>query len=355
MSRQVNHLDVVKGLSIMSLALFHSRFAGYFPEFTSSMRLFRVPLFFFVSGAFFSGFGAPFEDLKRRGQLLLKPYMVVITAAILMQSAEAHRVPFWLAAMAWGNPAGVHIMLTPTWFLPHLFLVTALAIVLMNMGYLKLGGTWRWVAMACLYFGGYLILAQYGSRGVRMKELLNSLQGWPVGLDFAPVSLAIFLAGYQMRSKVFQFRPNWAWCFVALLAYGCVLYGTTAHMDLNRRILRDPAFMVVGIGCGVYMTMCVAHWVLQWRVIANPIGTVGQCTLYVLLFHVPIQWGIDSIFRVSGVSSDLGLWSAMAAYAMSIFISTWLGIWVQRNKVPRMLFAPPVGENPTLASKQKVA
>lgn len=340
MTRSLNHLDVVKGLSIISLALYHSRFSKYVPEFAASMKLFRVPLFFFVAGAFFSGYRVPLEGFLRRFQLLIKPYLVVVLFAIVLLAFRDDNTVFRLKAMAWGDPAGVHIALIPVWFLPHLFVLTVAATLLMNTAYARVGHVWRWMLIVALLLFGVLIIQHYWPRGIRVKTLATSLNGLPWGLDFLPVSLAIFLAGYQFREAVFGFRPRWMWVILALIAYGLALYGTNAVIDLNRRLIRSPVAVAVGIMCGIYLFMSLGHALMSWRWGARYIGLVGQCSLYVLLFHMSIQVAVDGAARALAGGARPGLWVAMIGYALSILLSTALGVWIQRTPFARALFAP---------------
>jgi len=65
MSGRVKHIDIAKGISIFLVALAHSthifaplvssKLIFYYQAVISPMSLFRLPLFFFLSGYFFLG------------------------------------------------------------------------------------------------------------------------------------------------------------------------------------------------------------------------------------------------------------------------------------------------------------
>jgi len=50
MNNRVEHIDIAKGISIILVALFHSKLKLFAPDIINSMGLFRLPLFFFLSG-----------------------------------------------------------------------------------------------------------------------------------------------------------------------------------------------------------------------------------------------------------------------------------------------------------------
>jgi fucose 4-O-acetylase-like acetyltransferase len=66
---RVKHIDIAKGISITLVAMFHGQLRFFFPEIIEPMALFRLPLFFLLSGVFFSWAASPkdFFNKKIRG------------------------------------------------------------------------------------------------------------------------------------------------------------------------------------------------------------------------------------------------------------------------------------------------
>ena len=54
MNRRIELIDIAKGISIILVAFAHSKLRPYLPELNNALSLFRMPLFFFLSGIFFS-------------------------------------------------------------------------------------------------------------------------------------------------------------------------------------------------------------------------------------------------------------------------------------------------------------
>ncbi len=72
------HIDIAKGISICLVAMFHSQLGNYYPSIIDPMGLFRMPLFFLLSGIFFSWNPEPHYFFTKKFDSLLKPYFVVL-------------------------------------------------------------------------------------------------------------------------------------------------------------------------------------------------------------------------------------------------------------------------------------
>ncbi|MEW8495846.1 MAG: acyltransferase family protein, partial [Candidatus Thiodiazotropha taylori] len=59
MGVRVKHVDIAKGISITLVAMFHTKLRIFVPDIVDPLSLFRLPLFFFLSGIFFSWAAAP--------------------------------------------------------------------------------------------------------------------------------------------------------------------------------------------------------------------------------------------------------------------------------------------------------
>lgn len=84
MDTRFKHIDIAKGVAIVLVVLNHSSLNIFFPEIFSSMSLFRMPLFFFLSGLFFSYSLTPVELTSKKSQTLLKPYFSIMIFLLLL-------------------------------------------------------------------------------------------------------------------------------------------------------------------------------------------------------------------------------------------------------------------------------
>ena len=131
MSNRIEFIDVAKGISIMLVAMFHSPLREYYSEIIDPMSLFRMPLFFFLSGVFFVWSIAPKQFLVKKSEALLKPYYSVLLTLLLLNflMGEPHFL-YYLKGILYGN--GDTIEWEPLWFLPHLFVVYGFGYLLLN-------------------------------------------------------------------------------------------------------------------------------------------------------------------------------------------------------------------------------
>lgn len=71
-------IDIAKGISIALVALNHSAIPEDQIAVTDNFNLFRLPLFFFLSGIFFSSYASTGKFLLKKSDALLKPYFIVL-------------------------------------------------------------------------------------------------------------------------------------------------------------------------------------------------------------------------------------------------------------------------------------
>ncbi len=74
MDGRIKHIDIAKGISITLVAIYHSKLSYYFPSIIGPMELFRMPLFFLLSGVFFSWQEKPKKFLIKQKPILKTSY-----------------------------------------------------------------------------------------------------------------------------------------------------------------------------------------------------------------------------------------------------------------------------------------
>ena len=73
-------IDIAKGITIVGVAFQHSHLENFLPGLNHFLGLFRMPLFFFLSGIFFNE-AIHFRDLVlSKTDSLLKPYFLTLGA-----------------------------------------------------------------------------------------------------------------------------------------------------------------------------------------------------------------------------------------------------------------------------------
>ncbi|MCG7866829.1 MAG: acyltransferase family protein, partial [Candidatus Thiodiazotropha taylori] len=208
MGVRVKHVDIAKGISITLVAMFHTKLRIFVPDIVDPLSLFRLPLFFFLSGIFFSWAAAPGAFVSHKFEALLKPYLVVLLSLFLLGfiSGEDDLTERFVGIF---YGVGDTIEWIPMWFLPHLFAV-----------FLFTYGLFRWLKFSDWSIGAkalfLLLLLGVGSEFIdafwyREVNLLGDgyqLPGLPFSIDIVLITSVFFLFGYMMRDQVVNFKPN---------------------------------------------------------------------------------------------------------------------------------------------------
>jgi len=285
MSGRIHHIDVAKGISIILVVANHSAFRTVAPDFFVATSLLRLPLFFFLSGIFFSAKSSGNEFVLRKADALLKPYFITLTvmwlgAWLLFADGPKHG----FSGVFYGS--GMTIALMPIWFLPHLFLVHVFAYLVIERFNLKPGQPK--LAFAVLVIGflaGVMFIYWLDSTGLQVRNESRARVGFPFSSDVLPMSLSFFLAGYLLRSYIVQFKPDLKLAFLFLLLYTLIGMLGSAYLDFNGRILHQPLLIIVGAMMGVYLVLTLSCFIATRAWMRNIFIEVGQAGLIILIFH----------------------------------------------------------------------
>lgn len=341
MTSRVEHVDIAKGISIILVALFHSKLNPLAPDIMNAMGLFRMPLFFFLSGVFFSASADTRTFLWKKSDALLKPYFVTLLTVFVFTVLFAEEdFPRQLIGIFYGNGVTIQSKWIPMWFLTHLFLtyvftyfifkVTsiqnkevffkyALVVTLMVLGAQWIDVFW------------YLKFTLFG------KEIV--IPGLPFGLDIVFISASFFISGTFLREKVINFHPNLCMLALSILTFLLVTIFTDAHMDLNKRVYVTPLFTTAGSVCGIYTAMCLAFYMQKVLILQNIFLVFGQASLFVLIFHVVVGscvYGYLTGFGIAGFE----VYFAAFAFLISIFIPLLIKYFVLKSRALSFFYFP---------------
>ena len=158
MQERAKHIDVAKGLTITLVVVFHSELYLVLPSIIEPMALFRMPLFFMLSGVFFSWNLKSSDFLIKKFNTVLKPYALVSFALLgvtALRSPES--LSRQLIGIFYGN--GDTIRCTPMWFLTHLFIVNVFAyIIFKNTNLYRIRKSTGTAIAACMLLLGTILI-----------------------------------------------------------------------------------------------------------------------------------------------------------------------------------------------------
>lgn len=261
MKERVIHVDVAKGLSIALVAMFHSEMYYFFYDIIKPMALFRMPLFFFLSGIFFAYSENARTFIARKSEALLKPYFVVLFAILFMSFLRGESALAWqFKGIIYGS--GQTIRWVPLWFLTHLFLVYIFAYFLFHaLGFSKRTTTYKLMILTSFIVIGTLGIDSFWL--IRLDLLGHSVEvpGLPFSADLLLITSFYFISGYLSRKLVVAFKPNFFYLLVsAVLFFGIGIY-TAAHIDLNMRVYTSPIFATIAAFSGIYIVVSVSWFI----------------------------------------------------------------------------------------------
>ncbi|SET89831.1 acyltransferase family protein [Thalassotalea agarivorans] len=340
MASRVQHVDIAKGMSIAFVAMFHSELKAFLPSLIEPLSLVRMPLFFFLSGVFFSYAKPPNVFFNDKGQALLKPYFsVLLFVYLLVMIIEPNNEHWTLWGIFYGN--GATLAWTPMWFLTHLFVVFSLGYCLFRYTpFAQFSLLAKWLILSLVFILGVLNIEVFWPYVERSLQVDMALPGLPFSLDIALITLCYFSAGAMLREQVVAFKPNTFWLCFSVAVFIAINLLFDARIDLNNRTFEMPVIATLGSIAGVYALLCVAYYLDNVQSIKYLLLKLGGASLFILIFH---YWIGKEIYRVASVGiSDHNLLFLIAttSFLLSILLPVAIKWLVQRSQFLSYFFFP---------------
>jgi fucose 4-O-acetylase-like acetyltransferase len=350
-TERVGYIDIAKGIGILLVALAHADVSLVSPYLHRLIYSFHMPLFFFISGYFFNPNKPFWTMVKKRSNTVLKPYLVTILliyiASLSFTNMRFATVFGRIAKSMYGT--GYYIDWVQLWFLPSLFITSIFAFLFYRIVLTRIQvRIIRWlILLAVLAFGIYFLDAFYPfSISLLGKEY--ELYGLPFSLDLVLLSGFFYILGNEIRqvttAKVFE-NP------LTLFSTGTVLILLTLlfsyQVDFNTRLYESFPINTIEAILGILFTLAISKQIdLRTTRLASTLNYIGQASLFILIFHVPIQefWA-PKIFLVTGMQA----FSILSGFIISIVICLVIyRIFFEQNPIGLYWF----GRKPSPPAKQ---
>jgi len=350
-SKRVEYIDIARGIGILLVVMGHNDFSLISPFAYQVIYSFHMPLFFFLSGYFLDASIPFFEFLKKRFHSILKPYFFTIFLIYFM-SVSFEKMRFSTALQRITKSlygSGYYLDWVQLWFLPHLFVVSLYAFLFlavlgwMNNRYIRWGVLILTLALSSLFLKSFypFPFAIFGKQ--------YELYGLPFSLDLVLLSGFFFILGSEIRKtipeKVFK-------NLFVLLGTGAGLfllnYFFKDRIDFNTRLYESYLINTLEAILGILFVLALSRQIeLRTSRPAALFRYLGQVSLFILLFHVPIQdfWS-QKILSATG-NTSLAIWVGFfMGVGGSILIYE---LFVRTNPVASWWFGrklePPTTEN----------
>ena len=297
MTKRIEYIDLAKGICIMLVVLLHV-FGDMSGTVIKIMNLFRMPLYFVLSGLFFKQYEGFYSFLKKKTNKLLIPFLftfiLIVLPSTLLLSWKMHTPIVWHDWIFDIN-GKLNLGIDGTiWFLLCLFFMN-------------------------IYFYLIFLLCRQNTIGIVILSCLCGLAGYMlnsynqylfVWMDSALTALPFFMFGYMMRkySTVLseQFSRKDAVLFVASL---CVLLAVYYYNEyVGKSVIgfarNDYNIPLVSLYIGgIAGTMCVLLFSKFWRYLPV-VSYVGRYSIVVLLTHLLYLFIIRNVLYQLSVNQD---------------------------------------------------
>lgn len=352
--QRIAYIDIAKGISIILVALSHSKFRNISPDAISAMGLFRMPLFFFVSGVFFSSSVGFRYFLYKKADVLLKPYfftsLVILVSCFFIQ--EDYPLTWEIKRVLYGN--GDTALWAPMWFLTHLFVVYCFTYIFFYYTSIQeRGACFKTLILFVLIATGTQLIDVFSNPTILLLNKEIVLPGLPFSLDLVFINSSFFMMGWFLRKSVFDFKPNHWLSFVSVIIFISIACFSDAHIDLNKRNYTNPVLATGAAILGIYFILYMSYCIERVQIFKRVLTVAGHSSLFILVFHWPIGRVVYDYFE-KYAADESRLWPSFFAFIMSIVVPVLIKAIVLKSNFLSAFYLPATSKNVLFLSQNTV-
>ena len=281
-------VDVAKGLTILLVVIEHNPFIYKYHGTVQAIILsFHMPLFYFVSGLFFSCRDKLRILASKRAQSLLKPYFfscLLFLSLKLLKYRNLTVIEDAIPGILYGTSTSLAWPYQPLWFLTSLFVTLMACRLLYSVLSRVKRAAWRLVVLFFCLVCGVLVLHQsrhfpYG--------------GLPWNIDLIGITIFFYAIGFECRRSLFKLQnvPLFQAFFVLIFFVGLHWYFTVLNSDpdtINLTLRHYDSLVVNTLEalCGILLVIYLSIGVVQYSsVLTGIFSFIGIRSLTVFIFH----------------------------------------------------------------------
>jgi polysaccharide biosynthesis protein PslL len=360
MSKRIEYLDIARGIGILLVVLGHNDFEAISVFVHQVIYSFHIPLFFFLSGYFINTSIPFFDFFKKRFSSLLKPYFFIIFL-IYFTSVSFEKMGFNTAITRivkslYGT--GHYIDWVQLWFLPELFVVSLYAFLFITL-VSKLQQRWiRWGILLATLALSLPFLKTFYPFPISIFGKEYELYGLPFGLDLVFLSGFFFILGNEVRQVTVD--KTFDNLFILLgTGIGLIVLNLLFPYEIDFNIRQYESFLVNTTEAilGILFILALARQIeLRSTRLASVFKYLGNISLIILLFHVPVQafWG-EKVMNVTDnfplsilVGFIMGVLGPILIYELFIRFNPVASFWFGRKAETPLPKEPQVKEEQTV-------
>ena len=341
-TERIAYVDIAKGIGIILVVMGHNDFALISPFAHKLIYSFHMPMFFFMSGMFFKP-DIPFLSfLRNRFNRVLKPFFAILLliyfASISFSKVSLVMATKRLLKAMYAN--GHYLDWVQLWFLPHLFIVSLFAYLFFKAVKRIHHASLRWVLLIALYMVGVLTMKLFWPFEVSVLSRSFTLYGLPFSVDLMLVSGFFFIFGHEVNQRRDHglFESPWL-----LLGFGIVLvflvWYFPQRIDFNTRQFDSLFINTMEALIGIVFVLALSKQLERIAFLSSAFSYVGQASLIVLIFQVPIQdyWGQKLLAVTNNLAFSYWI-SFLAGVIGPVLINALL---IRPNPIVREWFSQP--------------
>jgi fucose 4-O-acetylase-like acetyltransferase len=286
-------VDIAKGLTILLVVVEHNTFIYKYHILTQVLILsFHMPLFYFVSGLFFSEKTGISLLVKKRLHSLAKPYFFSCLLFFCLKSIKLHQIDNFISfvcGVLYGTAGSLSWPYQQLWFLTSLFVTVLFCGILYRYVMIKIGFKWLRLIILVLFLFAGILLAR--------SRLGFSLGGLPWNIDLLGVTLFFYALGFEMHQWLFYLDRNKVliYClFVFFIFFGLHYFFTYRLNDpyaMNLSLRKYDSLYVNSLEAvsGIILVVLLSAGMTFFSALSvagNILSFIGQRSLAVFIFHV---------------------------------------------------------------------
>jgi fucose 4-O-acetylase-like acetyltransferase len=320
------NIDILRGIGIILVVIGHNWIVldqkGLAFKFIYS---FHMPLFMFISGIFLKTNKNILDIAISKFDSLLKPYFVVhIFAAGYLylliyknsQNQEVNLLKFLIGTIyATGNT----VLWDPLWFLPHIFMAIIFSTFLVK----HLPNKTLWIYIVILLISGKICAEYFWQPGSFSISAGNyrSLPGLPWSIDLVFISTAYLLSGFALRTEVLAIQFKYTKLISASITFVFLILLNDKTLDFNNRVYGPFLLSTAQAYLGIYILLNISNALSNIELTAATLKFIGSSSIFILIFHWPIQGFIFLFIIKSGLNTNFAsLISMISGIAFPILL-----------------------------------
>ncbi len=351
MKQRLSYIDIAKGIGILLMVLGHNHVATAVGKVYTTIYSFHLPLFFFLSGIFFTPHQPFRQMLIKKGIALWQPYLVTLWlfSPIYLLFIQPVPVVKYFAATLYGTSGTIYWTdWTPLWFLPHLFALHLYCWVVFEILHLTSDSRKQGLALIVVSFPVGVALFECVSSGrlpfvsfdIPFLQALTRLPGLPWSSDLVVATSCFFLAGFYLKPWLNSgYFHSTAALIAGLGLFGGFHYFYDMTINYNARLYDHLIFSTCIAFLGIYLTLSIAHRIARrdnW--LTHMLIRIGEYSLFILIFHWFIQRYSYTIF--SKIFPASPILPSLISFVLGASIPVLLADICRRLPVVRRLYFP---------------